>query len=147
MLKLGLSYKVSRNPRSLKQVHFFLDNYTGGVTKDERRREGTFISFGDSLSNRFLRSLSTGPYRDLCDSIFTSCRPVYHWVYDMQGYWGDGVKSPREPPPDNVDYQHQHVLSDIKKVSSHGPLRPSCSLYQSSMAIPDFQLFQIVYHE
>ena len=35
----------------------------------------------------------------------------------MAKYWGDGVKSPREPLPDDADYDHERVINDIKKVS------------------------------
>ena len=76
-----------------------------------------FFSFGDSISNAFMSSLTSGPYSGLCKAVFGSCQSVYHWVYDMQGYWGDGVKSPREPEPDERDYDHERVISDVKKVS------------------------------
>ena len=64
----------------------------------------------------FYASLIHGPYKGLCNTAFNACRPVYHWVYDMTGYWGDGVTLPREPLPDGVDYDHDRVISDLKKV-------------------------------
>ena len=87
------------------------------IHKDRRNKEGMFFSFGDSISNAFMSSLTSGPYSGLCKVVFGSCQSVYHWVYDMQGYWGDGVKSPREPVPDERDYDHERVISDVKKVS------------------------------
>ena len=75
-----------------------------------------FFTFGDSISNAFYGSLVSGPYKELCNTAFIACRAVYHWVYDMKGYWGDGVTSPREPLPDEMDYDHERVMSDLKKV-------------------------------
>ena len=95
-----------------------LNPLTEDAQKDKRNKEGTFFSFGDSISNAFLNSLSSGPFKSLCKTVFTSCRPIYHWVYDMRGYWGDGVTSPMEPIPDGIDYNHDRVLRDIKMVST-----------------------------
>ena len=89
---------------------------TESVQKDTRNHEGVFFTFGDSISNTFYSSLTSGPYSALCNKVFIACRPVYHWVYDMTGYWGDGVTSPREPLPDEIDYDHDRVVSDVKKV-------------------------------
>lgn len=113
------------NPGVLDYINISLNNSvclclnpsTESVQNDKRNREGTFFSFGDSVSNAFFSSLSSGPYNGLCKVAFAACRPVYHWVYDMHGYWGDGVKSPREPLPDEQDYDHDRVISDVKKVS------------------------------
>ena len=91
--------------------------FTDIILKDNRNQEGVFFSFGDSVSNMFISSLTSGPYRNLCKKTFIACRPIYHWVYDMAKYWGDGVKSPREPLPDEADYDHERVINDIKKVS------------------------------
>ena len=91
--------------------------FTDIILKDNRNQEGIFFSFGDSVSNMFISSLTSGPYRNLCKKTFIACRPIYHWVYDMAKYWGDGVKSPREPLPDDADYDHERVINDIKKVS------------------------------
>lgn len=38
----------------------------------------------------------------------------------MTGYWGDGITLPREPLPDGVDYDHDRVISDVKKVKAQG---------------------------
>ncbi|XP_068700848.1 uncharacterized protein [Montipora foliosa] len=83
--------------------------------KDTRNKEGVFFTFGDSISNAFYGSLVAGPYKELCNTAFIACRAVYHWVYDMKGYWGDGVTSPREPLPDEMDYDHELVMRDLKK--------------------------------
>lgn len=89
---------------------------TENKQKEKRNKEGMFFTFGDSISNAFYSSLTSGPYRGLCNTAFIACRPVYHWVYDMAGYWGDGVTSPREPLPDDMDYNHERVINDVKKV-------------------------------
>ena len=86
------------------------------MQKDTRNHEGVFFTFGDSISNTFYSSLTSGPYSGLCNKVFIACRPVYHWVYDMTGYWGAGVTSPREPLPDEIDYDHDRVINDVKKV-------------------------------
>jgi len=91
----------------------------GNKQKDKRNKEGIFFTFGDSISNAFYSSLTSGPYRGLCNTAFIACRPVYHWVYDMAGYWGDGVTSPREPLPDDMDYNHERVINDVKKTLFH----------------------------
>lgn len=78
-------------------------------------------------------SLTSGPYNDLCKVAFTTCRRVYHWVYDMHDYWGDGVKSPREPLPDKKDYDHDRVISDVRKVSTS--LERTCNLIATGKAI------------
>ncbi|KAL9973064.1 hypothetical protein ACROYT_G019473 [Oculina patagonica] len=104
------------------------------IQKDRRNREGTFFSFGDSVSNAFFSSLSSGPYNGLCKVAFTACRPVYHWVYDMHGYWGDGVKSPREPLPNEQDYDHDRVISDVKK-TLYNPVMDENSVLLLNMGI------------
>ena len=106
---------------------------TENVQKDARNKEGTFFTFGDSVSNGFYSSLISGPYFGLCSAVFNACRPVYHWVYDMTGYWGDGVTSPREPLPDGMDYDHERVVNDVKKVT----LRIYGSFSQNLPVIPE----------
>ena len=88
------------------------------MQKDRRNKEGIFFTLGDSLSNNFFNSLRSGPYSGVCKMAFTACRHVYHWIYDMTHSRDDGVKSPKEPLPDEQDYEHERVIRDVKKVSS-----------------------------
>jgi hypothetical protein len=84
-------------------------------------QQGTLFIFGDSVTNGFYNSFTSGRYKGICNSIFSSCKSVFNWVYNTRGYWGDGVTSPREPLPDGKDYDPKRVLDDVREVSLEQP--------------------------
>ena len=72
--------------------------------------------FGDSVANNFRDALISGPYAKLCHEVFASCEVTYNWIYNMRGYWGDGVTSPREPVPDGEAFDLERVINDFREV-------------------------------
>ena len=104
-----------------KALFFFIapDNW---ILSSGYNRSGILWVFGDSLGDRFLKSISG---RALCRTLYANCTRTYNWVYPLPG---DNLAKARKDN-DDLDFDANKILDPIRRVLSRDDMNKTDSTF------------------